>query len=150
MAEGLRIDRSHPVLVVEAGTSVGDALRVLREHHVRHLPVVSRGLCVGLAVDVDLIAAAVDGVEGPVGRYARRPAPTVPHDADPRTTARAILEGGLDAAVVVDGGAVVGIVTATDVLVALAAVSSLVGGPPTPAGDPDVPTAGDPADALRP
>jgi CBS domain-containing protein len=86
----------------------------------RHLPVVSRGRCVGVLVDVDLVAAAVDGVAGGVGPLARRPVPTVALRADAPTAARAILAGGMDAALVVDDGVVVGIVTATDVVAALA------------------------------
>ncbi len=113
------IDPSRPVRVVHDTTTVAQALGLMHRARVRHLPVVSRGRCLGVLVDVDLVAAAVDGVAGPVGPIARRPAPTVPLGADAPATARAILAGGTDAALVMDDGVVVGIVTATDVLAGL-------------------------------
>ncbi|MFC5139887.1 CBS domain-containing protein [Actinomycetospora rhizophila] len=116
-----RIDPSRPVRVVGEHVTVAEALRVMRVAGVRHLPVIADGLCVGLLLDRDLVAAAVDGVTGPVGHLARRPVPTVEVDATTPRTARAVLAGGLDAALVTDGGVVVGIVTATDALAALAA-----------------------------
>jgi len=116
----LRVDPSRPVRVVAEHTTVAEALRVLRVAGVRHLPVIADGCCVGLLLDRDLIAAAVDGVTAPVGHLARRPVPTVEDGTPAAGTARAVLAGGLDAALVTDAGVVVGIVTATDALAALA------------------------------
>jgi CBS domain-containing protein len=119
------IDPSCPVQVVHDATTVAEALRLMHRSRVRHLPVVAHGRCTGVLVDVDLVAAAVDGVAGPVGSLSRRPVPTVALGADAPTTARAILAGGVGgvgAALVVDDGVVVGIVTATDVLNGLAAL----------------------------
>jgi CBS domain containing-hemolysin-like protein len=82
--------------------------------------VIAADECVGLLVDRELIAAAVDGVTGPVGRLAHRPVPSVPAGASAPRIARAVLDGGLDAALVTEQGVVVGIVTATDALAALA------------------------------
>ncbi|MCD2195266.1 CBS domain-containing protein [Actinomycetospora endophytica] len=132
---------SRPVQVVHETTTVAEALRLLRHAGVRHLPVVDRGRCVGVLVDVDLVAAAVDGVGGGVGPIARRPVPTVALGADAPTTARAIRVGGMDAALVMDDDVVAGIVTATDVVEALAAREEL---PATaPAGVPDDRATGD-------
>jgi CBS domain-containing protein len=116
------IDPSCPVQVVHDATTVAEALRLMHRSRVRHLPVVAHGRCTGVLVDVDLVAAAVDGVAGPVGSLSRRPVPTVALGADAPTTARAILAGGVDAALVMDDGVVVGIVTTTDVLNGLAAL----------------------------
>ena len=118
--EPLRIVASRPVRVVDERTSVAEALRVMRLAGVRHLPVVTDGRCVGVLVDRDVVAAAVEGVTEPVGRWARSPVPTVAPGDPPPVVARAVLDGGLDAALVVDDGVVVGIVTATDALSALA------------------------------
>jgi CBS domain-containing protein len=127
------VDPSRPVQVVHETTTVAQALGLLHRAGRRHLPVVDRGRCVGVLVDVDLVAAAVDGVAGHVGPLARRPVPTVALGADAPTAARAILGGGMDAALVLDDGVVVGIVTATDVVEALAgrdlAPDPTVGGP---------------------
>jgi CBS domain-containing protein len=115
------IDPSRPVQVVHDATTVAEALRLMHHARVRHLPVVDRGRCTGVLVDIDLVAAAVEGVTGPVGPLSRRPVPTVALGADAPATARAILAGGMDAALVTDDGVVVGIVAATDVLDGLAA-----------------------------
>ncbi|MDD7933239.1 CBS domain-containing protein [Actinomycetospora straminea] len=115
-----RLRPRRPVRVVTEQTSVAEALRIMRVDGVRHLPVIAGDRCTGLLVDRDLIAAAVDGVTLPVGRLARGHVPTVEAGATPSRVARAVLAGGLDAAVVVEEGAVVGIVTTTDALVALA------------------------------
>jgi CBS domain-containing protein len=116
----LRLDPSRPVRVVTEQATVAEALRVLRVAGIRHLPVIAGDRCTGLLVDRDLVAAAVDGVTGPVGRLARRPVPTVEAGTPAPRVARAVLDGGLDAALVTEGGVVVGIVTASDALVALA------------------------------
>lgn len=115
-----RLDPSRPVRVIAEHATVAEALHVMRVAGVRHLPVVTEGVCVGLVLDLDLVAAAVDGVVLPVGRLARRPVPVVEAGLSAAATARAVLAGGLDAALVTDRGLVVGIVTATDALAALA------------------------------
>jgi CBS domain-containing protein len=120
------IDPSRPVQVVYDSTTVAEALRLMHRAHVRHLPVITRGRCTGVLVDVDLVAAALDGVTDPVAWLARRPVPTVALGADARTAARALVAGGMDAALVLDDGAVVGIVTATDVMEGLAGSSCAV------------------------
>ena len=89
----------------------------------------------GILVDVDLVAAAVDGVGGAVGPLARRPVPTVALGADAPEAARAIVAGGMGAALVTDDGIVVGILTATDVLAGLAARGRPAG--PGATQDPD-------------
>ena len=132
------VDPSRPVQVVHDSTTVAEALGVMHRAQVRHLPVITQGRCIGVLVDVDLVAAAVAGVVDPVVRIARRPVPTVALGADAPTTARAVVLGGMDAALVLDDGVVVGIVTATDVLAGLA---DLAGSAPGA----DAPTPGDPA-----
>lgn len=111
---------STPVIVLSAGATRGEALAAMRDHGVRHLPLVTRApdggdaVCVGLLVDRDLVLGG--SADGPVGGLARTDVPHVaPTDAPP-VTARAVLRGGCDAALVVDDGCLVGIVTATDVL----------------------------------
>jgi CBS domain-containing protein len=114
------ISVSRPVRVIGSASSVADALDLMQRTRVRHLPVVENGYCLGLLIDRDVIAAALEGVEPRLGRLCRGPAPTVGVDATPGEVARAILAGGLDAALVLDDGELAGIVTTTDALVALA------------------------------
>jgi CBS domain-containing protein len=118
--EPRHIAPSCPVRVVDERTSVAEALRVMRVAGVRHLPVVTDGRCVGVLLDRDVVAAAVEGITGPAARWARSPVPTVAPGDPPHVVARAMLAGGLGAALVVDDGVVVGIITATDALAALA------------------------------
>ncbi|HEY2191270.1 MAG TPA: CBS domain-containing protein [Actinomycetospora sp.] len=139
------VDPSRPVQVVHDTTTVAEALQLMHRSRLRHVPVVRRGHCIGVLVDVDLVAAAVDGVAGHVGPLARHPAPTVALGADAATTARAILAGGMDAALVMDDGVVVGIVTATDVLDGLAGSDR-----PAAAGEPGDPAARDLPQDVRP
>lgn len=119
-APTLRLDPSHPVQVVTEKATVAEALRAMRVAGVRHLPVIAGDRCVGLLVDRDLIAAAVDGITSPVGHLVHGPVPTVEACTAAPGIARAVLAGGLDAVLVTERGVVVGIVTATDALAALA------------------------------
>lgn len=139
------VDPSRPVQIVHDTTTVAEALRLMDRARLRHLPVVHRGRCVGVLVDVDLVAAAVDGVAGAVGPLARHPVPTVALGADAPTTARAVIDGGMDAALVLDDGVVVGIVTATDVVAGLAALDR-----PSAPDSPGDPTARDLREDVRP
>lgn len=116
----LRLDPSRPVRVVTEHATVAEALQAMRVAGVRHLPVIAADRCVGLLLDRDVIAAAVDGVTSPVGRLARHPVPSVEAGTPAPAVARAILAGGLDAALVTEDGVIVGIVTAADALAALA------------------------------
>jgi CBS domain-containing protein len=111
---------SRRVLAVTPETDPMTALSVMRGNGVRHLPVVQGQRCIGLLTEAHLLEAII-GMPGPsVGWLCGSPAPTVPAGATPSTMAAAILAGGLDAALVVHGAALVGIVTSTDVLAQLA------------------------------
>jgi CBS domain-containing protein len=126
---------SVPVTVVPVGTTRGRALAVMREHGLRHLPLVAHRaggevVCVGLLVDRDLALAGPGdrSDEAPVDGLARTEVPRVVPGDPPRETARAVLRGGCDAALVVERGSLVGIVTATDVLRALSGIDGSDGG----------------------
>lgn len=115
-----RIAASTPVRVIGAQAAVTEALRVMQQARVRHLPVVRDGVCLGLLVDRDVVAAMLEGVDPDAGRLCRHPVPRVGTDATPQEIAQAILSGGLDAALVVEADELVGIVTVTDAVLALA------------------------------
>lgn len=112
------------VATLEPGTTVEQALLVMRERGVRHLPVVLDGRFAGL-VDDRLVALAhlADGAPDrtPVTALMTHYVPQVSPDAALPRVARLVRASGCDAVVVMDdGGALVGIVTATDVVVAVA------------------------------
>ena len=116
---------SHPVLVIDSETDALTALIVMRNHQVRHLPIVRGAHCEGLVTQADLLRALVvlstrDPVPT-VGSLCHRNPPVVPRSAELPAIAAAIVAGGVDAALVVRGRTLIGIVTTTDVLAAVAA-----------------------------
>lgn len=116
---------SRHVLTIAPETTVAQALAVMRERRVRHLPVVVDGRLTGL-VDERLVARA--GLADrwpdhrPVAWLMAHYVAQVRPDAPLPRVARLVGESGCDAVVVVDEDlAPVGLVTAADVVSAVAA-----------------------------
>jgi CBS domain-containing protein len=95
------------------------ALRLMASNNVRHLPVLDGPHCVGVIGETDLVHAVAVGGPRLVGPLAR-PVPMLPITARRAETAAAVLAGDVDAALVVDGARLIGIVTATDLVRSLA------------------------------
>jgi CBS domain-containing protein len=113
------VHASHRVLAVHPDTDAITALALMDDNGVRHLPVVRRACCEGLVTEAHLLRALAAPATVPlptVGMLCHRPPLTVPADAAPPVIAAAIISGGLDAALVVHGGTLTGIVTSKDVL----------------------------------
>jgi len=120
------------LVVVPASTTLGEALRTLDDHDIRHLPVVSRDELVGIVSDRDL-RPFYALLQGPVDRWAQelaRPVSQVMRGHvmsvlpdDPLTAAiDLMLEFKIGAVAVVDPadrGQLMGIVSYVDVLRAL-------------------------------
>lgn len=116
---------------IASTTPIRAAIAALEADGMRHLPVVDDGALVGIVSDRDLRAwrqALLDeagGEETPLGRAALG-APvaklmthdviTIEPDAPVRDAVTTMLEHGVSALPVVEGGAVVGIVTTIDLL----------------------------------
>lgn len=100
---------------------VATALGLMASTGVRHLPVLQGRRCLGLVVEADLVrhlaecGALVGGVRHPVAELCR-PVEVLPAAARRSEAARAMRRGAGDAVLVADGEALVGIVTATDVV----------------------------------
>lgn len=112
---------SRPVLVVEAQASLWTAMDRLTASGLRHLVVMSDGRCLGVLSDraVALMwpLEALRHVATRVGQLVASPSLVVPTTLPAVEVARRMLEGGVDVAVVVNGGdRVVGIMTASDLL----------------------------------
>ncbi|HEX3788762.1 MAG TPA: CBS domain-containing protein [Pseudonocardiaceae bacterium] len=107
-------------VVVEPGTEVVTALRVMDDRRLQHLPVVHDGRCLGLAFQVDLLAALAraqfSSLPLLVGSICRQPPPAVLRDTTRRVVAQIMVNRESDALVVLDGGHVLGVVTALDVV----------------------------------
>ena len=93
-------------------TSCEKAERLMEEHRVRHLPVVDAGRLIGMVTDRDARARGGDAV----ARIMTADPVTVTARMRVEHAARLMLEGHFGSLPVVDGGALVGIVTYTDLL----------------------------------
>ncbi|MFL6144254.1 MAG: HPP family protein [Labedaea sp.] len=124
-AKSVRAVMTDRVLAVTVTTTPEVALRLMTESGIRHLPVMDGERCVGLAHECDLLWTLwTHGLTGrTVGACCRTPVPVV-HPDDPATVAAARMsDGGCDAVLVTAGGAIVGIVTAADLVGHLAALT---------------------------
>ncbi len=115
-------------VVIGSDRPLEEAHRVMRERSIRHLPVVDGGRLVGVISQRDIyLCQTVKGIDPafePV-REAMTPDPySVAPEAALEEVAGAMARRKLGSAVVVDGGAVVGLFTTVD---ALRALSRLVG-----------------------
>jgi CBS domain-containing protein len=114
------------VVAITPDAPLRTALALMAAERVRHLPVLHGTRCLGVVGETDLVHAVAVGGPPVVGPLARRTPALAP--ADRRSAAaRAMVDSGGDVVLVGERGRLVGIVTATDLLVSLAA-----GGP---AGD---------------
>lgn len=101
---------------------IAEAARRMREHHVRHLPVLEGGTLVGMLSDRDVQLGEALGAGGSV-RVADAMAPetySVAPDSDVADVVSHMAAHRLGSAVVMQGAKVVGIFTATDAMRMLA------------------------------
>jgi CBS domain-containing protein len=96
-------------------TPCDKALCLMAEHRIRHLPVVDAGRLVGMVSDRDLRSARVEAA-GVAARIMTADPATVTSATRVEHAARLMLDGGMGSLPVVDGGALAGIVTYTDLL----------------------------------
>lgn len=116
------------VLTIDANDAMQDAMRVLKEHGIRMLPVMKKGKLVGIVTDRDLKKASASDATTleihellylltkiKVNDIMTRDPIAVPPDYTVEETARVLLDGKISGAPVVDDyGQVVGIITQTD------------------------------------
>ena len=103
------------VLVIEPNAPCDTARRVMEEKRIRHLPVVGGGRLLGMVSDRDVRSAAA-GTSTPVSKIMTRDPMTVSSATRVEHAARRMLDGRFGSLPVVDGDALVGIVTYTDLL----------------------------------
>jgi CBS domain-containing protein len=107
------------VVAITPDAPLRTALRLMAADQVRHLPVMDGSRCLGVVGETDLVHAVAVGGPELVGRLAR-PVRALPPTARRSDAARAMLAADADVVLVTDGGRIVGILTATDLLVSLA------------------------------
>lgn len=103
-------------VTIGPGTPCDEARRLMDEHRIRHLPVVAEGRLVGMVSDRD-VRSAISLSAGTVAGRIMTPDPVM---VTPETriehAARLMLDARFGSLPVVDGHALVGIVTYTDLL----------------------------------
>lgn len=120
------------LVLVRPSDSVRAAWDLLREHRIRHLPVVEDGRLVGIVTDRDIRlvfpAAVTAGKQGPdpfealekvsVGQIMTKRVFTVSPETSIADAARLLLDRRIGGLPVVRGELLVGIITKTDILTA--------------------------------
>jgi acetoin utilization protein AcuB len=113
-------------VVIASQRTLADAHQLMREHGVRHLPVVDDGRLAGVVSQRDLyLLETVRRVDAASERVSEAMSPdpyTTSPDAPLDEVAREMAEHRYGSAVVVEGGVVVGMFTTTDALRALGMV----------------------------
>jgi acetoin utilization protein AcuB len=120
-----RFMTANPV-AISSDRTLAEAHRLMREKHIRHLPVVDEGRLVGVVSQRDIyLVETLHGVDPETERVeeAMTAEPyTVKPDASLEEVACTMAENRYGSAVVLDRGAVVGLFTTTDALRALSQV----------------------------
>lgn len=121
---------STQIIAITPDAPLATALRLMASTGVRHLPVVDGDRCLGIVSEADLVnclarepSPLTAATQRPVWQLTRRVSP-IPRSARRSDAARRMHTDGLDAVLVTDGGRLVGIVTATDLIRSLAALPS--------------------------
>jgi CBS domain-containing protein len=108
------------VATVPLDARLPTALHLMATTGVRHLPVVNRGWCEGLLLEIDLVVRTARAGHPEAALLTagdlQRPAPQLPPTARVSDAARLMARSGSDAVLVTAGGRVLGVVTATDLV----------------------------------
>jgi CBS domain-containing protein len=106
------------VVVVSPSVTVAAASRMMERRHIRHLPVVTDGRVIGILSDRDILRSAAGGEPDTTCGVAMTPAPITCRTNTPvGRVAELMLTHKIDSIPVVDDvGALVGLVTSSDLL----------------------------------
>ncbi len=113
-----------PVQSVQRSDTMGQALRMMQQHGIRHLPVVEDGKLVGILSDRDLRSPDIPGKwhaipwadSISVEWVMSSPVMVLPPDAPLSDAASLMHAKRIDCAPVIDDGKLVGIITSSDLL----------------------------------
>lgn len=114
------------VVVIDPSQTLAEAIRLMRLHEIRHLPVVAQGRVVGLISQRDVLFTssldAVDLAQVLVAEAMRRSPYVVDPEENVDVVAREMARRKIGSAVVAHNDKLLGLFTTTDALLALAAV----------------------------
>jgi CBS domain-containing protein len=102
-----------PPICVEATALVSKARALMIEHQLRHLPVKTYGALVGILSIRDILPVEEDG---PVSDVMTRPVQTIEQHVEVSTAAERFLSNDISCLPVVQGDAVVGVLSTSDLL----------------------------------
>ena len=132
-AQPLRFFMSGSPACIASHRTLADAWKMMQHEHVRHLPVLEGGVVVGMISQRDL---GMLGTQAPARLEAvpvQDAMSSDPYVVGPDTALRAVIgtmsTHRLGAAIVVDGGLVVGVFTTTDALAVLRGVLEGIASP---------------------
>jgi len=105
-------------ITTHPGASLAEARALLDQYRIRHLPVVEEGRLVGIITDRDLrsAASAASLEQGTVGEAMTRNVITVAPETPVQEAAKLMVSHRIGGLPVLKGGALVGIITETDLL----------------------------------
>ena len=111
---------SKDVISIGLKSSIQDAISLMREHSIRHLPVVENGMFVGLVTQSDLRGVIIPSLYGEIDIKDVMVADpiTVTPNASIEKAATLIYKNKIGALPVIDKRLLVGIITVTDILAA--------------------------------
>ena len=107
------------VLDADSDESLAAAATRMRDNDVSSLAIMQGNQLIGVITERDIVQSVVDGVSASrtrIGRYMTENPATVNLDDDSRDVARRMIDLGVRHLPVVDGGRVVGVVSARDLL----------------------------------
>lgn len=124
---------TRPVVAIGPDEPIADVIALMNQRRLRHFPVVDDGTLIGIVSDRDLRVVGSDHPDATAGVTVRDPVRSVAsspvwtaHPIDPIDEAAALLRRmGIGAMPVVEDGELVGIVTASDFLGALVAMTGV-------------------------
>ncbi|MEL9991011.1 MAG: CBS domain-containing protein [Thermoproteus sp.] len=118
-----------PVVVIESGSPIREAARIMVERRIGFLPVVASGRLVGVISERDIVKAAASGVDpsSPVDSIMRREVVTVQFNDDIEAVWSLMKNLGIRHVVVMRGDEIYGVVSIRDFLAERIALSLMAG-----------------------
>ena len=125
----VRMIMQEKIVTISAGESLSTVEDIMRLGQVRHMPVVSSGRLVGVVSERDLLRSSLSSLSShrsderkaflyavEIGRVMSQPPIVIAPDATVRQAAQVMAENRIGCLPVVEGDDLVGLITATDML----------------------------------
>ena len=118
---------SSPVITIDGEANVRDAALLMTDRHIGSIIVTVRGQAVGIVTERDalqrVVSLCLDPCETKMKEIMSKPLITVPEETGILEAMRKMREHGIGRLVVMDGGALLGIVSGRDIIRAVSIAS---------------------------